>query len=191
MDVDFDDRAASQLLGHLRHAGVDAQGINVFAGCDVPIRWAEVVPLWFLRQLKESCKFVILSQGCGGSDGASSMHRGQVSPGLLPNTLHAGGEVCKFAQASEKRVFVLYSGDLSHMHGNDKVPCDCHGKQDPKYMNPQYVKAVPEAAAYDGYVGQWAASLRGELLLDKAAKILPKAMSCGYDGFVMLEVALR
>lgn len=74
--VEFDDAQASKLLAHFKDAGVDAQGINMFAG-DAPIRWAEVVPLWFLRDML-GVKFVILSQGCGGSDGASSKHRGQV-----------------------------------------------------------------------------------------------------------------
>jgi aromatic ring-opening dioxygenase LigB subunit len=195
VEVAMDDAQAGELLKHMVAAGVDAQGITPFAGVSTPLRWAETVPLWFLRKLVAgNAKCIILSQGLGGAEGASSLHRGQVSPRLIPQTILQGRTLYKFAQSSSKRVFVVYSGDLSHRHGNSLCPL-VDGKPDPKYCNPKYCDGAPQAMAYDRLIGEWAADPAaankavsgGHLLLDRAASLLGKAQSCGFDGFVMLH----
>ena len=161
VEVPFDDEQAGALLAALQEAGVDAQGLTCFSGMNAPIRWAEVVPLWFLSQTCTAARYVIISQGCGGAAGSSSKHRASVSPAAMPSTMRAGETVLQFAQRSAQRVFVVFSGDLSHLHGNDKVPlvqhsaggCSCPCP-DARFANPMYKKAAPEAAHFDAAIDQ-------------------------------------
>merc|ERR1711904_524710 len=105
-----------------------------------------------------------MGQGCGGAEGASSADRATVSPSRVPQTLAEGRALCRFAEQSSRRIFIIFSGDLSHRHGNQKVPVR-NGTPDPMFMNPKYPDAVPEAAKYDEVIGNWAATLEADLLL--------------------------
>jgi hypothetical protein len=167
---------AKSLLGHLQRAEIAAEGIVAFAGFDVPMRWSEVIPLWFITQAlggdigprDETAgqptepppgqpRIILLSEGCGGGTGASSADRAAVSPGKIPETLRTGAEIRHWANQRTERIVFLGSVDLAHGHGNARCPESPDGSgPDPRYRNPRYEQPLPGAEPFDEAM-QWVA----------------------------------
>ena len=106
LSVELDNELSEQLLEFVQKRGISADGIVTFSRMETPLRWGEVVPLWFVKNkagLKSSkVKYVIVSVGAK-SRNFEAMGR----------ALHS------FASSLQQRVAVVVSGDLAHTHKTD------------------------------------------------------------------------
>jgi len=73
-------------------------------------------------------------------------------------------------EALDKRVAVVISSDLAHTH----LASGPYGKS-------------AAAEPFDLAVGEWGKTLAPAPLLETARSLVPKALSCGYTGLVMLH----
>jgi len=137
------------------------------------LRWAEVVPIWFLQQSPElaTTSFVILSP-------SSSSERSSLSPSKIDENLEIGRSLRKFIDLIDERVAVVVSGDLAHTH---LVESDF----DEKYLSTLPVSET--ATTFDFLIKRWIESLDPHFLLQESALIVGKALCCGFDGFVILQ----
>ena len=160
---------AKSLLVHLQQAEVAAEGIIAFANFDIPMRWSEVIPLWFITQAlggdigprdetvgapaeppPGQPRIILLTEGCGGGTGASSADRAAVSPGKIPETLRTGAEIRNWANQQTQRIVFLGSVDLAHGHGNSRCPQLPDGSgPDPRYRKPRYEEPLHGAEPFD------------------------------------------
>ena len=191
--VALDPSGAASLLAALKDAGCSAAGLSAFSGYDAPLRWGEAVPLLFLRTVTASAKVIILSHAP-----ANTGERCRTAAGRLPATEVMGATIGEWAAASASRVFLLISGDLAHVHGNGRAPRAADGTADPKFLNPKYPDADDSAAPFEAAVLSWASQIGRDRIIGRSGKLckdalelLPSAMCCGFDGFVMLHVALQ
>ena len=64
VDIALDSELANAFLEHLQKDGIPAEGMRAFSACEAPLRWGEVIPLWFFRDLTaggDGIKVVIFS----------------------------------------------------------------------------------------------------------------------------------
>ena len=62
VSVELDSDLARSFLNHLQSEGVAAEGMLAYTACEAPLRWGEVIPLWYLRDLTAiGVKVVIFS----------------------------------------------------------------------------------------------------------------------------------
>jgi len=191
--VKCDAEAAASLLERLKANGHSAAGMTAFSGYDAPLRWGECVPLSFLGAATHSAeggaRVVVLSHGPVGTDErallASTPQRCQATDAM-------GREIGQWAAEQAKRVFLLISGDLAHVHGNERAPTMGDGTADARYLNAKYPDAHPSAAQFEERLVGWVASgsaLNGARL-DEAMGLVPDAMCCGIEGFRIMHQAL-
>ena len=144
-----------------------------------PLKWGEVIPLYFLKDQYKSTdpsndagyKFsnlkdfpfdvVILSQ-------PSRRYTDDVK--MIPELLSLGTKLYHILETSSLNIAVVISGDLAHTHSKDGP----YGYS-------------PAADPFDAACGQWVAKQSKEALISDASKLVDKALSCGYTGFVMLQ----
>lgn len=101
INIPLDAQLSDQLLGFVQKRGLKADGIITFSMMEAPLRWGEVVPLWFIdRKIdSEKVKYIIVSSA-RNSDGYDVMGK----------ALH------DFASTQQQRLAVVISGDLAHTH---------------------------------------------------------------------------
>ena len=110
VNIDLDSDLARAFLEHLQKDDVAAEGMIAFAACEAPLRWGEVIPLWFFRDLTAAgIKVVIFS---------NPLSRSKTYPGFKEIT-SVGHSVAKFFSERKERVLYLVSGDLAHSHVTD------------------------------------------------------------------------
>ena len=63
IEVDLDTTLSKGLIHHLRGDGIPVEGITCFSCYDSPLRWGEVVPLWYLKPLLGPAKTIKPSSG--------------------------------------------------------------------------------------------------------------------------------
>ena len=166
VNIEFDQEISQNLLDYLIDKETAINGVVTYtASADVPLRWGEVVPLWFLRNLTNKPKFVLLSQ---------PLRRLEDPEELIPETLTLGNDLRIFFENLKKRVLVLISADTGHTHQKEG-PYGYHEM----------------AEQFDLLMENWAGKLDRKLLIRKAAPMLPKALCCGYIGFVILQGMLE
>ena len=198
VNVDLDTELAEAFLKHLQSDGVAAEGMVAYSRCEAPLRWGEVIPLWFFRDVTAAgVKVVIFS---------NPLKRGQ--PLSLPQLARDGRSIANFLSGLEQRVLYAVSGDLSHAHKTD-----CRSTlylADSRWNMPTSERALPfdlciehwvrctpfsskdvtepiktrekHSNAWDGSAGS-----NAELWLSKAMDIKHLALSCGIYGFGLLH----
>ena len=187
--VQCDAQAADNLVSFMKGKGCSAAGLCAFSGYDAPLRWGEVVPLAFLRKATAAgTRVVILSHGPSSTGARCDI----AAKRMAANTLF-GDAIGEWAQSRDERVLLLISGDLAHTHGNDRAPMLPDGAtRDPRYMNPKYPIAEPSAVDFEEKIKEWTKNI---LLvpagLATCLPLLQRALCCGFEGFVMLEAALK
>ncbi len=159
VDVTLDTELAAKMIEHLRRDGIAAEGINAFTCCEMPLRWGEVIPLWFLQKFTlAGVRVVIFSNprnrmrnACSLSDGSS-----------------VGRSVATFLRGLEQRVLYVVSGDLAHTHETDcQLPLYL---PDPRWHMPP---AADAALLFDFAVENW---VKGTTFSeDQAAKVVLKS----------------
>jgi len=185
VDVKISLQTSTDLYKHLKGNNLKVETIRAFAGsCPIVLRWGEVVPLWFLnqqlqqsqQQSKSNVEFVILSPTA--PSGNSSVDRSSLSPSKIPENLEFGKSIRKFIDSIPQKVAFVVSGDLAHTHS---VSQNFHER----YLSNSHVSE--EAKPYDSAIEKWLGTLNSEVLIKEAASLVPKALSCGFDGFVILQ----
>lgn len=125
-----------------------------------PLRWGEVIPLLFVKNISNS-QVVIISQ---------PTRRYTDDVGMISELLRLGGDLYDYLESRKERIAVVISADLAHTH---------------KASGPYGYSNASEP--FDLAVGKWAASLDSISLLKTAANLVDRALSCGYTGLVMLH----
>ncbi|MEJ2251196.1 MAG: hypothetical protein P8Y97_16280 [Candidatus Lokiarchaeota archaeon] len=153
---------STKLLNFLEGNKIAVQGISTYSSSvNIPLRWGEVVPLWFLKDLPSNPEYVILSQ---------PLRRSENTKDMISESISLGNNLKKFFESTDKRVVIIISGDLSHTHE----------KEGPYGFS-------EEAEICDKMIQDWAASLDSQILIDKVIQILDKALCCGLIGFAILQ----
>lgn len=127
---------------------------------EIPIRWGEVIPMLFVSNMS-NVRYVVLSQ---------PTRRYVQSVAMIPELTKLGGTIFRMLDKQQERVVVVISADLAHTH-----------KADGPYG---YSNA---SQPFDDAIGRWANELDATSLLDTAAGLVDRALSCGYTGIVMLN----
>mmetsp|Transcript_15938 Transcript_15938/g.30139 ORF Transcript_15938/g.30139 Transcript_15938/m.30139 type:complete len:192 (+) Transcript_15938:274-849(+) len=103
--------------------------------------------------------------------------RYEEGPSMVDEMVQLGGDLLHFIESSsslkERRVAILVSADLAHTH-QESGP---YGYS-------------PAAQPFDDACAEWARTLDGLPLLEKARNLLDQAKSCGYLGLVILHGVL-
>ena len=191
--VRCDADAARSLLAHLQRGGHSAAGLTAFSGYDAPLRWGEAVPLSFLSGATGAgARVVVLSHGPVGTG-----ERAAVVAPRRAATEAMGRAIGRWADAAEKRVFFLVSGDLAHVHGNERAPKLADGATpDPRYFNEKYDYRHDSAKPFEAAVAAWVRNRASDVRtsspdLEDAMTRAKDAMCCGIEGFALLEFAMR
>jgi len=192
VNIPLDTQLSGQLLEFLQKRGFKADGIITFSKMESPLRWGEVVPLWFVDKKldSEKVKYMIVCLARNG-EGFEAMGR----------SLH------EFASKLQQRLAVVISGDLSHTH---ETTCDI-----PLYLpDPRWdLKPTDIAGEFDWTCEMWARGIpysedtKKELgkfeevhpwiashclpWLQKVIEDDPVAKSCGRKGFQILHGVLE
>lgn len=145
---------------------VNVEGIATSAdgSHDLPLEWAEIIPLMFLPEDKRhSPEYIIWSY---------PLRRYTESPDMVPELLKVGAAIRNWMEQMPLQIGVLISGDMSHTH-------EATGPYG--YSN--------TSAPFDAAVGHWAANpcSHSASLLQEARSLQNHAMSCGFTGLVLLH----
>ena len=110
VNVPLDSDLARAFLEHLQGDNIPAIGVAPFDPCEAPLRWGEVVPLWFFRDLTNAgIKVVIFSSSISSETDQSP----------LSHVSKLGRSIARFLNGLEQRVLYIASGDLAHTHETD------------------------------------------------------------------------
>ena len=200
VNIVLDTELATEFLKHLQNDSIPAEGMVSYSGCETPLRWGEVIPLWFFRDLAAAgMKFVIFSEPF------KTKHL------PLADAAKVGHSIAKFLGGLKQRVLYIVSGDLAHSHETDcKLPLYL---PDPRWNLPtsevaltfdlcveHWVKCTPlESADLSGpqktnekcsTVWDEASSSIAEHWLSKATELKSVALSCGIYGIGILHGVL-
>ena len=198
VDVDLDSELAAAFLNHLQGSNIPAEGMVAFTACEAPLRWGEVIPLWFFRDLTAAGMKVVIF--------TNPLSRSKLS-GFV-ETINVGQCVAKFLSGLKERVLYVVSGDLAHSH---KTDCTL-----PLYLpDPRWNISPSESAmSFDVCVENWlkcapyssedmeglsktkekfkntldSVTIGGAgLWLSRAASLKETALPCGICGFGILH----
>ncbi|XP_033750168.1 protein CA_C1420-like [Pecten maximus] len=161
---DIAEDIASKYKHVLNLTGLTAFGPPGKSDEDFPLRWGEVIPLYFIPNLSR-IKVVVMSQ---------PSRRYTESVAMIPELTELGCHLYDYLQALDQNVVMMVSADLAHTHRKDGP----YGYSD-------------AAEPFDKACGHWAETMDSNSLLVTAAKYVDKALSCGYTGMVMLHGMLE
>ncbi|CAI7992078.1 hypothetical protein GBAR_LOCUS919 [Geodia barretti] len=131
-----------------------------------PLRWGEVIPLHFILPHSPLTRVMVLSQ---------PSRRYNDSVAMIPELLQLGHDLQSYIKSeTTERVVVVISADLAHTH----LSSGPYG-----YSN--------ASEPFDLAVGEWVKGVNGTALLETAAVLVDRALSCGYTGLVMLHGVLQ
>lgn len=101
VSVPSDAQLSGQLLDFVQKRGLRADGIETFSKMEAPLRWGEVVPLWFVNRKisSDKVKYIVVSVG---------RHREGFE--VIGKALH------DFSSTLPQRLAMVISGDLAHTH---------------------------------------------------------------------------
>ena len=167
LDVNLTESLVTKLRGQKEAvSAVSAFGPPGQSDEPFPLKWGEVIPLYFIQNGgEESFHAVILSQ-------PSRRYTEDVK--MIPELLQLGKELYHMLDSLPQRVAMVISGDLAHTHSKDGP----YGYS-------------PAAEPFDEACGKWVESMSDPPLLREAAGLVDKALSCGFTGFVMLHGMLQ
>jgi len=133
-------------------------------GEPIALRWGEVIPLTFLRGYLNQSGAGVLTWSM-----PTRRYKGSGAP-MTEELLALGAAVGDHLEQLPEKVAVLISSDLAHTH----LATGPYGYSD-------------AAEPFDVAIGEWARTLQDAPLLQTARSLVPKALSCGYTGLVLLH----
>jgi aromatic ring-opening dioxygenase LigB subunit len=174
----------------LRQQNVSGVSTSPDDADDVPLHWAEVIPLSFLDSnkkgsvvgreqsaLRKSHRRRRLPTGAGKTRQhliwSHPLQRYNAAPAMVPELLHVGCLLRTWLEQRPETFAVVVSADLSHTHRQDGP----YG-----YSN--------TSIAFDAALVEWASGnpCRNQAaLLERARHLQAGAKSCGYTGLVLLH----
>lgn len=167
VNVDLDAALAKSFVEHLLNDGVPTEELMAYTCSEAPLRWGEVIPLWFFRDLTTAgVKVVIFTNPL-------SKQREQ-SP--LSEVMKVGRSIEKFISGLEQRVLYVVSGDLAHTHRTDcTMPLYL---PDPRWNLP----ACDKALFFDLCVEHWVKCTPFSLESATGPAKTKEKSSCTWDG---------
>lgn len=206
VDVHLDTDIAKQLIEHLRSDGIPTQGISAFSSTEAPLRWGEVIPLWFLKELTSTgVKVVIFTSPVKYAKGSAP----------ISERLKIGRSIRTFIRNLSRSVLYVVSGDLAHTHKTDckvplylpdprwemSVPSDERVPLDFDIAVENWIKGVPYSQEVCTEpirsTEELTTSLDKQVITDannwliKATELKGLALSCGIQGFCILHGLLQ
>ncbi len=162
--IDLDQKRMNEIFQFLKENNFPVSTITSYASTvNSPLRWGEVVPLWFLRSI--ILKYVIMSIPTRRYDQPRQM---------IPELLKIGHYLSDYFASSNEKAIIIISGDLAHTHSQEG-PYEFSEK----------------AEQFDCLIEKWVKSGDKRLLLNDASEILDQALCCGYTGLVLLQGILE
>ncbi|MEA2071609.1 MAG: hypothetical protein U9O98_10010 [Asgard group archaeon] len=160
--INFQQEYSEFLLDLLKKRKHAASGIIAFnQGANAPLRWAESVPLWFIRELNKKTKYILFSQ---------PLRRHEKAPDMIDECKNIGQDIFKFLSKLQEKVIIIISADLAHTHQNEGP----YGYS-------------PLAEEFDQHMESWAKTLDEKILVEDSVRMLDRALCCGYIGFLLLQ----
>lgn len=198
VEVPLDKELSKKILQHLQEDKIGAEGVNSFALTEAPLRWGEVVPLWYLqdgfKRSGQQPKYVLLSQSL--KKHGANVHEERMA---------IGRSLAAVIEAADAKVAVAISGDLSHTHTHSYDNVSLY-LADPRWNMPPSDMAKIFDRAIEGWVRSCGYDLiesknplpqRDETMkwdvplaakwLDFASGLQSVALSCGIGGFLVLH----
>lgn len=190
ISLNMDSENSTNLVKEFREKNIPAKGITNFTRTfPAPLRWGQVVPLWFIENKIKNLKYIIVSQYLPPKGIARELDKYVVHKDM-------GNVLYNFAEHLSERVLFVISGDLAHKHQTDCT-------QEVYLPDPtSTVLRTPDeehASKFDDLIGKWVTQGNNEMLKDyswesscvkylhEATEIHPKALSCGLGGFYVLH----
>lgn len=194
VNVDLDTELAKSFVEHLERDSVPAEGMVAFTACEAPLRWGEVIPLWFFRDITAVGVKVVIFSNPRPRDRQP-----------FAEITKVGQSIARFLSSLEQRVLYIASGDLAHTHETDcTLPLYL---PDPRWNMPKsevaltfdlcfehWVKCTPLATGdvtgptktKEKHSNKWDGTI-AEHWLSKATDLRSVALSCGIYGFGVLQ----
>ena len=172
LSVVMDTKGSETLVRMLKEENENVSYLSAFGppgneDVPFPLRWGEVVPLYFTKGVLglPSTKAIILSQ---------PSRRYTESVKMIPELRHLGESLFGILHSQLEKIVVIISADLAHTH----------------------LKSGPygfstAAEPFDKACGAWVSTQDSEKLVAEAASYVDKALSCGFTGLVMLDGMLK
>ena len=166
LSVSVDVKGTETLLSTLQADEEKVSFLTAFgppgeADVPFPLRWGEIVPLYFTKGILKQSKVIVLSH---------PSRRYTQAVEMIPELRRLGRSLYRALQSQPDKIVLVVSADLAHTH----LKSGPYG----------YTTA---AEPFDQACGRWAASLDSDQLVVKAASFVNRALSCGFTGLVMLD----
>lgn len=191
VEVPLDKAMSEKIIEHLETDGINVQGVRTFDVLEAPLRWGEVIPLWYLNREFENThkhpKYVIISQPIKEIAVKDVM-------------IDIGRCLGRYFDQTKFRTLFVASGDLSHAHFNHYKNLPFYSP-DPKWALPQ---SSCKAELFDCAIVSWVISqpknseskttsngvwnvANAHYWLSKAEELEKETYSCGLGGFFVLH----
>eukprot|EP01084_Bolivina_argentea_P257591 434028_1 len=166
---------------------LSVEGLSyIYEVFSIPIRWGEVIPLWFIRDIlanadndtntnEKQTEVIIMSSRLATPQLSTMLNMDPISIEYLNNVRYVGESIFDWCYNSDERIVVIVSGDLSHRH-----VC----AWDQRFTS--HVSAQP----FDNLIEAWIKTMDSKYL-NEAGLLQNSAWSCGFYGFVMLDGILQ
>lgn len=170
LSVVMDTKGTKSLVSTLKFEKENVSYLSAFGppgseDVPFPLRWGEVVPLYFTKGTLSYSKVIVLSQ---------PSRRYTDSVQMIPELTHLGKNMFKILDLQTDRAVMIISADLAHTHL----------KSGPYGFS-------TAAEPFDKACGAWVTTQDSDKLLVEAASYVNKALSCGFTGLAMLDGMLK
>jgi aromatic ring-opening dioxygenase LigB subunit len=164
VEVNLDIDSTKLLRDFLQSKNNRVGSITAFTqGVPTPLRWGEVVPLWFLKEIP--CSYQIMS---------IPSRRYKHADEMIPELQKIGRDIQEFLSNIDTDVILLISADLAHTH-----------------MNKEPFKFHADASVFDSLIAKWVVHRSTSILTEEALPLLDNALCCGYAGIILLDEVLK
>lgn len=159
INVKLNTKHSNQLLKFLEEKENKIDSITCYTqSVAAPLRWGEVVPLWFLRE--QNYSHMIMSQPARRYTDAKNM---------ISECMILGENIHEYFNSITEKVVIIISADLSHTHQESSV----YGFKE-------------EAEEFDSLIEKWVRN-GDRNVLEECTKIVDDAMVCGFVGLSILQ----
>ncbi|CAF2530083.1 unnamed protein product [Rotaria sp. Silwood2] len=211
VDVSLDGETCQDLYLYLKESLPRVDGMLAFCGLSVPLRWGEVVPLYFalyqlaLKIQTNNCtqkhisiqskpKVIIIAQPMKGT---TIEERESFIEEQRSYLVKFGRLIRSWCNKSSQRILLVISGDQAHTHAwSSELPTIY--QPDPSCLSRFPQCGTEYAKLFDEIIYDWITgknsnsenvlySLDENLLINKAGNIEKFALSCGYVGSLTMQ----